>query len=122
MHELSLCHSIIGIVDRARRDRAVSVVHLQVGHLRQVVPETLRYCWTLVTEATPLAGSVLEIDHVPVRLACGACGAETEVEHALVLTCRACESGQVTPVTGEEFLVTTIDLAPVPGDKEAAHG
>ena len=49
MHELSLCNAIQGVVERARGDRAVTHVHLQVGQLRQVVPQTLEYCWTLVT-------------------------------------------------------------------------
>lgn len=113
MHELSLCRSIHGIVDGARGDRSVTTVHLQVGQLRQVVPETLSYCWGLVTETGPLAGSVLEIDHVPVVLDCRTCGATTRVAHVLVLTCSACGGGDVALVSGEEFLVTSIDLAAV---------
>lgn len=114
MHELSLCRSIYGIVDGARRERPVTTVHLQVGQLRQVVPQTLEHCWGLVTETTPLAGSVLEIDHVPVRLDCRACGERTTIEHVLVLTCAACGSGDIALHTGEEFMVTSIDLGPAP--------
>ncbi len=122
MHELSLCRSIHGIVDRARSGRSVSVVHLQVGQLRQVVPETLSYCWGLVSEDGPLAGSTLDIDHVPVVLSCRACGETTRVAHVLVLTCAACGSGDVAMVTGEEFLVTSIDLQPTPIQQEALDG
>ncbi|CAN5294738.1 hydrogenase maturation nickel metallochaperone HypA [soil metagenome] len=114
MHELSLCRSIYGIVDRARSERPVVVVHLQVGQLRQVVPATLEYCWSMITETTPLADSVLDIDHVPVRLDCRACEARTTVEHVLVLTCAACGSGDISLHTGEEFQVTSIDLGPAP--------
>ncbi len=122
MHELSLCRSIHAIVERARGGRAVATVHLQVGQLRQVVPDTLSYCWDLVTETGPLAGSRLDIDHVPVRLHCHACGSENEVRHALVLTCAACESGDVRLLRGEEFLVTSIDLAPLAEpDLEEVH-
>jgi hydrogenase nickel incorporation protein HypA/HybF len=104
-----LCRSIYGIVDRARADREVQVVHLQVGQLRQVVPATLEYCWGIITDETPLAGSRLDIDHVPVVLDCS-CGARTTVEHALVLTCAACSGGDITLHTGEEFMVTSMDL------------
>jgi len=113
MHELSLCRSIHGIVDRARRQhggRPVSVVHLQVGQLRQVVPETLAYCWGLVADTGPLAGSRLDIDHVPIALDCHGCGETTTVSHVLVLTCSSCGSGDVRVLRGEEFLVTSIDL------------
>lgn len=133
MHELSLCHSILGIAERGRGDRSVTIVHLQVGQLRQVVPETLRYCWTLVAAGTGLDGSVLEIDHVPVTLECRACDATTTVEHHLVLTCAGCGSGDIQVVTGEEFVLTSLDLAPLPDpllapdplpspDKEYADG
>lgn len=111
MHELSLCRSIHGIVDRARDGREVQSVHLQVGQLRQVVPQTLEYCWGLVTEGGPLTGSVLDIDHVPVVLDCTDCGARTTVEQVLVLTCGTCGSGGITLHSGEEFMVTSMDLA-----------
>ncbi|EON22097.1 MULTISPECIES: hydrogenase maturation nickel metallochaperone HypA [Nocardioides] len=126
MHELSLCRSIHQIVDGARQERRVLTVHLQVGHLRQVIPETLVYCWDLVTADGPLAGARLEIDHIPVVLSCHTCGAETTVEHALVLTCSACGGGNTQPIRGEEFMVTSLDLAPArvtsPPTEEATHG
>ncbi len=111
MHELSLCHAIGGIVDRARDGRAVTRVHLQVGQLRQVVPETLVYCWGLVTDGGPLAGSELVVEHVAVQVDCRDCGGRTQVLHALVLTCATCGSGATDVVTGEELLVTSMDLA-----------
>ncbi|GAB2773120.1 hydrogenase maturation nickel metallochaperone HypA [Nocardioides salsibiostraticola] len=114
MHELSLCRGIYGIVDDARNGREVQVVHLQVGQMRQVVPATLVYCWEMVTETTALDGSRLEIDHVPVVLDCTDCGARTTVEHVLVLTCSACGSGVISLHSGEEFMVTSLDLALTP--------
>lgn len=113
MHELSLCRSIYGIVERAAGGREVRRVHLQVGQLRQVVPQTLEYCWDLVIDETALAGAVLDIDHVPVVLDCRSCGSRTTVEHALVLTCATCASGDISLHTGEEFMVTSVDLGPV---------
>lgn len=110
MHELSLCRSIVGIVDRARDGRPVEVVELQVGRLRQVVPETLAYNWRLVTADGPLAGSRLEIEHVPVRLTCRRCGADTTLEDAFVLACGACDSREVDLTSGEELLVTALRL------------
>ena len=110
MHELSLSQSIGQIVRKHAAGRTVQVVHLQVGQLRQVVPETLVYCWTLVTDATPLAGSRLDIDHVPVVLDCRACAARTSVAHTLVLTCAECGSGDIALHSGEEFMVTSMDL------------
>ncbi|MFI5953086.1 hydrogenase maturation nickel metallochaperone HypA [Cryptosporangium sp. NPDC051539] len=113
MHELSLCGSIYRIVERAAAGRPVSVVRLQVGQLRQVVPATLSYCWTLVCEATPLAGSVLDIESVPVEARCDACGTSATIRDTLVLVCPACGSAALTLTAGEEFLLTSLDLAEV---------
>lgn len=110
MHELSLCRSIYRIVDRARDGRPVLTVYVQVGQLRQVVPATLDHCWGLVTQGSPLDGACLVIDHVPVLLDCRACGRRTTVEQEVVLTCAGCGSGDVAMLTGEEFMVTSLDL------------
>lgn len=128
MHELSLCRAIKGVVDKARQDHSVTTIHMQVGQLRQIVPETLSYCWGLVSESTGLAGSRLDIDHVPVSLACRSCSAESTVKEVLVLTCASCGSGDVQVLTGEEFMVTSIDLgettnpAASPSTKEGSNG
>lgn len=116
MHELSLCRSIFKIVDRARGERDVQTVHLTVGQLRQVVPQTLEHCWQLVTAETPLRDSRLDIDHVAIELHCGACCARTSALHRLVLTCSACGSGEVAVVRGEELMVTSMDLRGGEGD------
>ena len=116
MHELSLCNSIYGVVERAAAGRPVDVIHLEVGQLRQVVPDTLVYCWGLVSAESPLAGSQLAIDHIPVRLDCRSCQAVTNPTHALVLTCGSCGGGDVAVGAGEEFMITSLDL------KESPHG
>ena len=109
MHELSLCHSIGQIVSRHAGDRPVAVVHLQVGALRQVVPDTLVYCWGVVNEGTVCEGSVLDIDHVAASIACDDCAAETEL-HEMRMACGSCGSTAVRVTTGEELLVTSIEL------------
>lgn len=110
MHELSLCRSIFAIVDRARGPRSVTSVQVQVGHLRQVVPETLVHCWQVVTDDTPLGGSVLEVDHIPIELRCTGCSATTSAPHRLVLTCGTCGSGDVAVTRGEELMVMSMQL------------
>lgn len=111
MHELSLCASIYEIVDRTAAGRPVAVIHLQIGQLRQVVPDTLRYCWTLVSDETALAGSELKVDSVPVRLHCLGCDSITTVIDQLLLLCTGCGGNQVSVTTGEEFMLTSLELA-----------
>ena len=48
MHELALCGAIADVVSRRADGRQVDVVHLRIGALRQVVPDTLSFCWSMV--------------------------------------------------------------------------
>jgi len=109
VHELSLCRSIAGIVGDHAAGHSVERVRVRIGALRQVVPETLVYCWGVLNEGTELAGSTLEVDQVPAAIDCTACGAHTHLSLP-VLRCGRCNSSDVVLVSGEEFLVTSLDL------------
>ena len=121
VHELSLCGSIANIVTRHAAGRPVSVIHVQVGQLRQVVPDTLVFCWELVSEGTPLAGSRIDVEGVPARMRCRACGQVAEVGDLPVFACRDCGSIDAEVIAGEEFMVTSLDLTAAP-DGEANEG
>ncbi len=111
MHEISMCESIYEIVDRTAAGRPVTVIHLQVGQLGQVVPETLTYCWTVVSYQTRLAGSKLVVDTVPVTLRCLNCGSTTTLTDELLLLCTRCDGADVSVTTGEELMLTSLELA-----------
>lgn len=110
MHELSLSAAIADIVTKRADGRRVEVVHLRVGQLRQVVPESLEFCWRMLTEDTSLAGSTLDIERVEAQLCCGRCDATTLIEDEFLLACRACGSVDVTVAAGDEFDVMSLDL------------
>jgi hydrogenase nickel incorporation protein HypA/HybF len=113
MHELSICGSIAGIVTRRAEGRSVDTIHLRIGQLRQIVPDTLVYCWPMATAATALEGSRLEVEYVPVRIECHGCGQATEIGDFPILLCARCDSADVEVIAGEEFLVTALELAKV---------
>lgn len=110
MHELSLCHSIYGIAERAAEGRTIERVRLDIGELRQVVPETLEYCWGIVTEQTPLAGSSLLVTRIPAVVACEDCGAHTRMRGVPTMRCGECEGIRVRVLSGEEFLLRSLDV------------
>ena len=100
---------IFRIANRAAQGRPITRIHLDVGHLRQVVPPTLVYCWGIVSEDTPLAGSELVIHHIPAVLDCHECGQRTTVTGYPLIRCEHCGSGSVRVVSGEEFMLTSMD-------------
>jgi hydrogenase nickel incorporation protein HypA/HybF len=109
MHELSLCAAIAGIVRDSAADRGVTEVVVQIGHLRQVVPDSLELCWAVVTQDSDLDGARLVIDHVPAVVGCAVCTARSAID-VPVLVCGTCGSRDVELLSGEEFLVVSIDV------------
>ena len=113
MHELSICTSLAAIVTDHADGRSVRRVHLDVGHLRQVVPDTLRYSWDIVATEPPLAGSELVINHIAAVLRCRNCDVETTID-VPVFRCSSCGSVETDVVSGQELLVRSLDLADEP--------
>ena len=109
MHELSICTAIAKIAHDAAAGRTVARVRVDVGHLRQVVPDTLVHSWEMVVFESELAGAELDVRYVPAVIECRACGAHTELEH-LVVRCARCDGTDTTVVSGDELMVTSLDL------------
>ena len=110
MHELSICGAIAEIATRRAGERRVATVYVRIGQLRQVVPDTLVFCWTLVVEGTELDGAALEVDRVAALLRCQSCAAEFGLVPPTSLACAACGHLGTDVLTGEELDVTALDL------------
>jgi len=111
VHELSICGAIAGIVTERAGDRRVATINVRVGQLRQIVPDTLTYCWSLVTADTALGGSRIAVESIPAKIACRSCGTSMEVGDLPVFICGHCQGVDVEVVAGEEFLITSLELA-----------
>ena len=109
MHEISICTSVASIVQEHAAGRSVERVLLDVGHLRQVVPDTLVYSWEIVVTGTPLEGSVLEINHIPAVIECRTCATSTTIS-VPVFRC-PCGSIDVEVTSGEEMLVRSLEVS-----------
>ena len=109
MHELALCEAIVDTVTEHAQGRRVRQVNLRIGHFRQVVPDTLTFCWDVWVRNTELESSVLSITSVPAVVECEECASTTTVVDPYRL-CGSCGSAHVTMISGEEFLVESLDL------------
>lgn len=76
MHELSivsvLAEKILGFLDEQKASK-VLVVRVAVGELTLLEAEQMRFCYTAVSEGTPLQGSCLEIETVQAAVECAIC-------------------------------------------------
>jgi len=109
VHELSLAGAVIDTVERHAAGRRVTAVYLRVGHLRQVVPASLEFYFEHVARGTVCEGARLEQELVPARLRCG-CGHEWDLDGLARFRCPVCDGADAGVVSGEEFLVESIDV------------
>jgi hydrogenase nickel incorporation protein HypA/HybF len=111
MHELSLCEAIAGVVKAHAGGRHVDVVRVRIGALRQVVPESLSFCWTLVRDSESMPDAELELECVSAQVRCRGCGQQSEITSAWSIWCPRCDSCDVEVLHGNEFLVTSLDVS-----------
>jgi hydrogenase nickel incorporation protein HypA/HybF len=109
MHELSLAEAIVDVATRHAAGRRVVRVEVKVGHLRQVVPDSLQFAFGLVVQGTALDGAELAIAHIPAAGRCRDCGAESVMED-FPLCCAHCGGLDVDVLAGEELLVDALEL------------
>ena len=107
---------VVVVADRfedARRERSVELqrelVRVDVGHLRQVVPDTLRHSWEMVVFGTPLDGVPLLVREIPAVVECRRCGSLTRLEDP-IFRCAECGSNETDVISGNELFVTSLDL------------
>jgi hydrogenase nickel incorporation protein HypA/HybF len=109
MHELSIAQAIVDVAARHAAGSRVERVQVRIGHLRQVVPSALAFSFELCARGTPVDGAELEIEHVPIVVACRTCGAESEPA-GFPLACGACGGLAVDVERGEELQVESLEL------------
>jgi len=113
MHELSIALSIVELAaEEAERRGAVRIdaVHLRLGDMSGVAPESLLFSYDLACEGTPLEGSSLVIEEVPVMVYCPACGIETNPSSIQSLCCPACETPTPEVTRGKEIEVVALEI------------
>ncbi len=108
---MSLCRAIAAAVRRHARGRQVEVVRVRVGALRQVVPESLTFCWKVLREYEGLSDAELELELVPAEVHCRHCESRATIASRWSLACPHCRSSDVEVLAGDEFLVTSLDVS-----------
>lgn len=111
MHELSICTALLRRVQALAADLAgrVSAVHVRAGPLSGVEPDLLVQAFRVARAGSKASMAELIIERAPVRIRCLECACEAETM-SNVLTCPACGSELTQLLSGDELLLTGIDL------------
>lgn len=112
MHEMSLCESILQIIeDEAQRQgfHKVLRVRLEIGRLSGAEIPAMRFGFDAVTRGSLAEGAELEIIDLPGRAWCLPCAREVEVQQRFD-ACPVCGSFQLQVVGGDQMQIKDLEV------------
>jgi len=112
LHELSICQSMLRIVDKALESHPgarLERVYVDVGMGSTVEPVLLKDAFEIATTGGPYEGAELVINEIPLVGRCRACGRSFEYKE-IALGCPECGSTSVDIKSGLELKVTEIEV------------
>jgi len=114
MHELSIATSLVSLAEDAAADAGeagpIVAVRVRVGALSGVVVEALEFAWGAASEGTRCEGAGLEVERVPGRVRCPACGSETVLDDPPAFVCGSCGEPTGDVVAGRELDLMSLEL------------
>ncbi len=113
MHEGAIARNILDTLEQeivsGRVPGKVKTIHLRVGRLMAVIPENLDFLFGIMARGTSLEGAVIEIEPVPIRATCNACGDEFEISEVYFL-CPSCQSRDLDVRSGRELVIEDVEV------------
>lgn len=120
MHEIAIATRIVAqavAVASAAGAPAVRSVCVRVGALAGLDPEALRFAYQFAAADTLLAAATLTIEHVPVQVACPACGQITTLVDLTRFRCATCGAPAGEIRQGRELALVSLEV----DDDAACH-
>lgn len=111
MHEWTIADNLVRLVGEAARKEElseISEVHVKVGALRQVIPETLKTAFAHLIGETEFAGARLKIEEIPLAVKCRGCGWDAAGDD-LAFTCGRCGGIELEIISGDELFLDYLE-------------
>ena len=113
MHEVSLCESLLRLIEQQAAEQhfnQVKRVYLELGALAAVEPEALRLGFDAVMKGSVAEGACLEIIPVPAKAWCDQCKDSVEVKQRFD-ACDRCQAFPLSITAGEELCLKELEVA-----------
>ncbi|HEX6821197.1 MAG TPA: hydrogenase maturation nickel metallochaperone HypA [Candidatus Sulfotelmatobacter sp.] len=112
MHELSIAMGIVDAAMDEARQRGVHVnaVHLRLGALSGVVKDALLFSYEAACQDTPLAGSRLIVEDVPVVVFCPRCDDTRVLGSVQSFLCPECNTPTMDIRKGKELEIFALEV------------
>jgi len=112
MHEFGIAQSIMQIVlDEARKANARKVIKvtLNIGELAGVLPESLSFCFEILSKSTIAENATLAINRIPIRVHCSQCEVTFQVRDNHY-HCPRCGKTAMEIVSGRELQIAQLEI------------
>lgn len=93
-----------------RRAVKVSAVHLRLGALSGVVKDALLFSYEVACQDTPLQGSQLIVEDMPVIVFCARCKCTRQLESVQLFRCPECGTPTMDVRQGKELEVFALEV------------
>jgi len=112
MHEMSIAQGLLDIIKEEMDKHGARVlrsVRLQIGQLSAIVPESLSFCFEIMTAGTELEGARLNMEMIPLRGTCRKCNQEFEIKE-YAFECPYCSSREIDTISGQELSIVEMEV------------
>lgn len=112
MHELSICQSMIRIVDKAMEGHpgaTLERIYVDVGRGSTIEPFLLKEAFAIATAGGEYEGSELVVNEIPLIGRCLSCEKSFEYRE-LALGCPECGSAKIKIESGLELTVKELEI------------
>lgn len=86
----------------------ITQVKLVVGDMTGVEDMTMRSCFEMFAESTPVEGARLVIERIPIKARCLSCGNEF-VTRGWSYQCPQCKNSRIDIIAGKELYIDSIE-------------
>lgn len=87
----------------------VVLVKLVIGELTGVEDTTMKSCFEVYVQATPVEGAKLVIQRIPAKVRCRVCGNEYQTKIPFS-DCAVCGNKSITIISGKELYIDSLEV------------
>ena len=112
MHEMSIAQSLVDILKEEmvkNHARVLKSVRLNVGQLSAVVPDSLSFCFEVLTKKTELEGAELVMDIIPLEGLCKECKETFHIKD-YAFQCPKCGGKEINTIAGQDLSIVEIEV------------
>ncbi|AUI59222.1 hydrogenase maturation nickel metallochaperone HypA [Amycolatopsis sp. BJA-103] len=110
MHELAITQAAVEEITRRLGETPIRKVTLEIGALSGVVVDSVRFCFEVIVDGTPLRDAVLEVIEPPGRARCRDCAREFTVEDPRIPLCPRCGGANLRVLGGQELRIKSVEV------------